>query len=46
MNNEGRLGQPSLASAVIPLEQTPRAVADFDATQFFPRFYIDNGDVV
>jgi hypothetical protein len=25
---------------------SPGTVADFDATQFFARFYIDNGDVV
>jgi hypothetical protein len=24
----------------------PGTVADFDATQFFPRFHIDDGDVV
>src|SRR6516162_8509470 len=24
----------------------PGAIADFDATQFFARFYIDNGDIV
>jgi hypothetical protein len=46
MNNEERLGQPSTSLSRCSFGTDPRAVADFDATQFFPQFYIDNRDVV